>query len=258
MSFDIEIAVRLVWAGIPIVNVPTGVRYLSRAAGGTSHFRPVRDNVAITLMHTRLLFASLRWHLGFDPEAHGVTAPPAAAATSWLRTTERGSALGLRLLIGICRLLGRGFTRLLLAPIVFYFVVLAPQARRASRDYLRRVGQPHGFRAVYAHFLRFAHVTLDRLFFVLGKHRAFTITRTGKEHLVGAEAAAARRAAARRAPGQLRGDARAWRPTTRCPSTSSATSRTPRLINGVLREAEPGPRRPRHQRGAEHGLRARR
>jgi glycosyltransferase involved in cell wall biosynthesis len=65
MSFDIEIAVRLVWAGVPIINVPTGVRYLPRAAGGTSHFRPVRDNVAITLLHTRLLFASLRWHLGF-------------------------------------------------------------------------------------------------------------------------------------------------------------------------------------------------
>jgi glycosyltransferase involved in cell wall biosynthesis len=65
MDFDIEIAVRLVWAGIPIVNVPTGVRYLPRSAGGTSHFRPVRDNVAITLLHTRLLFASLRWHLGF-------------------------------------------------------------------------------------------------------------------------------------------------------------------------------------------------
>jgi glycosyltransferase involved in cell wall biosynthesis len=64
MDFDIEIAVRLVWAGIPIVNVPTGVRYLPRSAGGTSHFRPVRDNVAITLLHTRLLFASLRWHLG--------------------------------------------------------------------------------------------------------------------------------------------------------------------------------------------------
>ena len=50
-----------------------------------------------------------------------MTAPPAAAAaTSWLRTTERGSALGLRLLIAICGLMGRGFTRLLLAPIVFY------------------------------------------------------------------------------------------------------------------------------------------
>jgi len=65
MDFDIEIAVRLVWAGVPIINIPTGVRYLPRDAGGTSHFRPVRDNVAITLLHTRLLFASLRWHLGF-------------------------------------------------------------------------------------------------------------------------------------------------------------------------------------------------
>jgi glycosyltransferase involved in cell wall biosynthesis len=65
MDFDVEIAVRLHWAGIPIVNVPTGVRYLSREAGGTSHFRPVRDNVALTLMHTRLLFASLLWRLGW-------------------------------------------------------------------------------------------------------------------------------------------------------------------------------------------------
>jgi len=112
-----------------------------------------------------------------------VTAPP-AAATSWLRTTERGSAFGIRLLIAICGLLGRGFTRLLLAPVVFYFVLLAGQARRASRDYLKRVGQPHGFWAVYAHCLRFAHVTLDRLFFVLGKQGSFAITRTGKEHLI--------------------------------------------------------------------------
>jgi len=112
-----------------------------------------------------------------------VTAPP-AAATSWLRTAERGSAFGLRLMIAVCGLLGRGFTRLLLAPIVFYFVLLAPQARRASRDYLRRIGKPYGFWGVYAHFLRFAHVTLDRLFFVLGRHRSFAIERHGKEHLI--------------------------------------------------------------------------
>jgi len=64
MNFDIEIAVRLAWAGVPIVNVPTGVRYLPRAAGGTSHFRPVRDNVAITWMHTRLTFISVLRRLG--------------------------------------------------------------------------------------------------------------------------------------------------------------------------------------------------
>ncbi|HEY2904142.1 MAG TPA: glycosyltransferase family 2 protein, partial [Polyangia bacterium] len=63
MEFDIEIAVRLVWAGVPIINVPTRVRYLPAAAGGVSHFRPVGDNVAITLMHIRLVLGSLRWRL---------------------------------------------------------------------------------------------------------------------------------------------------------------------------------------------------
>jgi len=59
MDFDIEIAVRLAWAGTAIVNVPTRVRYLPPAVGGVSHFRPVRDNLAITWMHTRLVIASL-------------------------------------------------------------------------------------------------------------------------------------------------------------------------------------------------------
>jgi glycosyltransferase involved in cell wall biosynthesis len=62
MDFDIEIAVRLVWAGVSIVNVPTRVRYLPADSGGVSHFRPVRDNLAITWMHSRLVLAAL-WRL---------------------------------------------------------------------------------------------------------------------------------------------------------------------------------------------------
>jgi polyprenyl-phospho-N-acetylgalactosaminyl synthase len=59
MAFDIEIAVRLVWAGVPIINVPTRVRYLPRDAGGVSHFRVVRDNLAISVMHARLVTIAL-------------------------------------------------------------------------------------------------------------------------------------------------------------------------------------------------------
>ena len=103
-----------------------------------------------------------------DPEADRVTAPPADASV-WLRTSERGTAFALALVMLLCRWFGRAFTRVLIAPAIFYFVLFAPQARRASRDYLARLGQPCGFRAVYAHFVRFAHVTLDRLFFALGK-----------------------------------------------------------------------------------------
>jgi glycosyltransferase involved in cell wall biosynthesis len=62
MDFDPEIAVRLVWAGVPVVNVPTRVRYIPRAEGGVSHFRMVRDNALISWMHTRLMLTRIaRW-----------------------------------------------------------------------------------------------------------------------------------------------------------------------------------------------------
>jgi polyprenyl-phospho-N-acetylgalactosaminyl synthase len=47
MEYDAEVAIRLVWAGCPVVNVPTRVRYLSAAEGGVSHFRLFRDNARI-------------------------------------------------------------------------------------------------------------------------------------------------------------------------------------------------------------------
>ncbi len=55
MDFDPEIAVRLVWYGLRVVNLETDVRYLSVAEGGVSHFQMVRDNARISWMHTRLI-----------------------------------------------------------------------------------------------------------------------------------------------------------------------------------------------------------
>ena len=79
--------------------------------------------------------------------------------------------------------------RTLIAPLVAYFVAFAPAARRASRDYLKRVGLPHDLRAVFAHCLRFGHCTLDRLFWALGESTRFQVTCTGREHLDGLVAA---------------------------------------------------------------------
>jgi predicted LPLAT superfamily acyltransferase len=110
--------------------------------------------------------------------------PAPVGATAWMSVAERGSRVGIWTIVGIGRLCGRRLARLLLRPIVLYFVALAPLARRSSREYLRRIGQPHGFWNVYAHCLRFAHCTLDRLFWVLGRHDLFEITSTGSEHLV--------------------------------------------------------------------------
>jgi hypothetical protein len=57
MDFDIEILVRLDWAGVPIRNLPISVYY---PLDGVSHFRPWRDNARISWMHTRLFFGMLR------------------------------------------------------------------------------------------------------------------------------------------------------------------------------------------------------
>jgi len=57
MDFDPEIAVGIAWAGAPVLNLGTRVRYLSEAQGGVSHFRLWRDNVLISWMHTRMVFA---------------------------------------------------------------------------------------------------------------------------------------------------------------------------------------------------------
>ncbi len=58
-DFDPEVAVRLAWKGVPIINLPTPVRYPSKEEGGISQFRYFRDNVLLTRMHIRLFFGFL-------------------------------------------------------------------------------------------------------------------------------------------------------------------------------------------------------
>ena len=53
-DFDVEAAVRLVWRGVPPINVAAPVKYFNADEGGVSHFNYVRDNVLLTRMHTRL------------------------------------------------------------------------------------------------------------------------------------------------------------------------------------------------------------
>lgn len=52
MDFDTEIAVRMHWRGVRVVNLPTKVIY---PEGNVSNFAMLADNVRISLMHTRLV-----------------------------------------------------------------------------------------------------------------------------------------------------------------------------------------------------------
>jgi hypothetical protein len=60
MEFDLEIPVRMAWAGTPVRNLPTRVRYLRREEGGVSHFQLGRDNARISWLHTRLVLERAR------------------------------------------------------------------------------------------------------------------------------------------------------------------------------------------------------
>jgi predicted LPLAT superfamily acyltransferase len=164
MQFDPEIAVRLMWAGVPVVNVPTRVTY---PPGGISHFRLFRDNVAISWMHTRLFFGMLlrlpallgRRLLG-DADADG----------HWAQLAERGSAWGLRLTAATYRLLGRRATQVLLVPVIGYFFLTGRRARRASRDYFQRLHAASGgatpapgLGTSFRHMQAFGASNLDKL-----------------------------------------------------------------------------------------------
>lgn len=58
-DFDTVMAVRLLWAGVPAINVPVPVRYPARAEGGVTHFRYVRDNLLLIRVHVRLCLEML-------------------------------------------------------------------------------------------------------------------------------------------------------------------------------------------------------
>jgi glycosyltransferase involved in cell wall biosynthesis len=58
-DFDVELVVRLCWAGLKPVNIDAPVKYFSAEEGGVSHFKYGRDNVLLTGMHIRLFVAFL-------------------------------------------------------------------------------------------------------------------------------------------------------------------------------------------------------
>ena len=107
-----------------------------------------------------------------------------SAENRWHTTPERGGLLGMRIVVLLYRFVGRSAAKLLLAPIVGYFWLVAGNARHASRAYLVRVHEGRvGAGLVFRHFLEFGRSLLDRVGFFLCEPRAFEITVSGRQHL---------------------------------------------------------------------------
>ena len=103
-------------------------------------------------------------------------------AAIWTTHRERGHPAFLRLFTWIALHLGRPIARVLLLPIVCYFVVAGGEARAASRDYLKRVlGREARFIDGFRHVHCFASVILDRLYLLNDRHDLFDLEVFGSD-----------------------------------------------------------------------------
>ncbi|WP_130099215.1 glycosyltransferase family 2 protein [Siccibacter turicensis] len=159
MDFDTEVMVRLYWKGVNSHFLPTRVTY---PPDGLSHFDALKDNVRISLMHTRLFFGML-------PRIPSLLMR--TRKQHWAQQEEVKGLSGMRIMLAVWRLCGRRAFSLLLRPVVAVYWLTAHTARRASRDWLQRVRavmairglQPHTRLNSYRHFLRFGEAMLDKI-----------------------------------------------------------------------------------------------
>ena len=85
----------------------------------------------------------------------------------WASIHEASFVTGMRLLFWIYRVCGRWPFQLVLHPVLAWYVLTKPAARRASRDYLDRIAPlakaPQGLGGVLRHFGAFAETILDKM-----------------------------------------------------------------------------------------------
>ena len=184
MDFDPELVIRLVRAGVPVVNVPTEVCY---PKSGISHFRMLEDNLLIAWAYIRLLFEAPVRRVG---SILGREKRLGISRVEWSSASERGSKLSLRFIVWCIRRLGEAPARFLVAPIALYYCVFARTARRASRDYQEQLerfrggsSRRPGLRDFYRHVYVFADVLADRFALWAGGHDKFEIELHGREFM---------------------------------------------------------------------------
>jgi predicted LPLAT superfamily acyltransferase len=98
----------------------------------------------------------------------------AEASQHWSRIGESGAVIGMKFLLLVYRLTGRGGFRLCLFPVMLYYYLFRPDARRASQAYLQHIRPllPAAKRArlsCYRHFLMFGEILLDKILAWMGR-----------------------------------------------------------------------------------------
>ncbi len=186
MDFDTEMMVKLYWQGVAVEFLPTKVIY---PADGISHFRALQDNIAISKMHTRLLFGMLwrsprlLWRKLFAKQRLAIQQKQ-SENEHWSKQQERGNHLGLTFTLKAYRLFGPSVFRFFLYPVIGYFFLTGSRARRYSQQFLNRIYQfdnqalekKPGLFDSFSHFMSFGRAGIDKLSSWMGDIRPETVS----------------------------------------------------------------------------------
>jgi predicted LPLAT superfamily acyltransferase len=176
-ELEVEVLSRAIWDGIPVRDIPCNVYYPPVEERVTS-FRPIKDNARISWANALLVVERLlwppRWFIRFRPQ-------------SYWDGRSRGTTGGWKLALLFKRLLGARAAYLLGTTVAAWYVVFAPSARHGLESYRARVmPEVSPLLTAFRIFRSFSHAIMDRLTFVERGPGAFTYTREGAEHLIGA------------------------------------------------------------------------
>ncbi len=100
---------------------------------------------------------------------------------SWHSEGERGSTLGIRILVATTDVFGRVGGRLILRFVMLWFVIFGRSAAAASRAWLALHQDEVGFADVYRHFFAFGTVALDRFLLIRDRFDEFDLSYEGRD-----------------------------------------------------------------------------
>ena len=178
MEFDIEILVNAARQGVDMRWIDTYVRY---EKGGVSHFKMVRDNALISLMHAKCFFSLPKFMLCKIWRACGLNSSEKNGANAqisveplenaeqnlWWKKQERGGALFLRLSLFLSQILPEFALKLIVKIVVWFYYIFSKNERKNIAEFRRNLSEFAGLQtlkgtSVFSHFEAFGGAICDK------------------------------------------------------------------------------------------------
>ncbi len=178
MEFDIEILVNAARQGVDMRWIDTYVRY---EKGGVSHFKMVRDNALISLMHAKCFFSLPKFMLSkiwraceLNSSEKNVTSTQISVESQenaeqnlWWKKQERGSAFFLRLSLFLAQILPEFALKLIVKIVVWFYYIFSKNERENIAEFRRNLSVFAGSQtlngtSVFSHFEAFGGAICDK------------------------------------------------------------------------------------------------